>query len=100
MTGFEQAPRRTGVEEGLSVSSTLYIDGAWVPAEDGGTRTITCPADGTEVGVVAEGTREDTLAAIAAATSPDCRCLSGSSSQVAALSSKCVPSPRCWWCPS
>mgnify|MGYP006961081666 CR=1 FL=1 len=44
--------------------------------------------------------RRGTLAAIAAATSPDCRCLSGSSSQVAALSSKCVPSPRCWWCPT
>ncbi|SQC37536.1 Betaine aldehyde dehydrogenase [Rothia kristinae] len=67
VTGFEQAPRRTGVEEGLSVSSTLYIDGAWVPAEDGGTRTITCPADGTEVGVVAEATAKDTEKAIAAA---------------------------------
>ena len=67
MTGFDQAPLRTGVEEGLSVSSTLYIDGAWVAAEDGGTRTITCPADGTEVGVVAEATAKDTEKAIAAA---------------------------------
>ncbi|MFI9479995.1 aldehyde dehydrogenase family protein [Rothia kristinae] len=49
------------------MSSTLYIDGAWVPAEDGGTRTITCPADGTEVGVVAEATAKDTEKAIAAA---------------------------------
>ncbi|WP_404434936.1 aldehyde dehydrogenase family protein [Rothia sp. BD8] len=49
------------------MSSTLYIDGAWVPTEDGGTRTITCPADGTEVGVVAEATAKDTEKAIAAA---------------------------------
>ena len=48
-------------------TATQYIDGAWVPSSDGGTRTIFCPADGSEVGVVAEGTREDTLAAIAAA---------------------------------
>ena len=30
------------------MSSTLYIDGQWVPALDGATRTIHCPADGTE----------------------------------------------------
>lgn len=49
------------------MSNTLYIDGQWVPAHDGGTRTITCPADGTEVGVVAEATAADTEKAIAAA---------------------------------
>ncbi|MEX3508766.1 aldehyde dehydrogenase family protein [Kocuria carniphila] len=49
------------------MSNTLYIDGQWVPAIDGGTRTITCPADGTEVAVVAEATSEDTERAIAAA---------------------------------
>ena len=49
------------------MSTTLYIDGRWVPAQQGGTRTITCPADGTEVAVVAEATREDTERAIAAA---------------------------------
>ena len=48
-------------------SSTLYIDGEWVPSSDGGTRTITCPADGTEVGVVAEATGEDVERAILAA---------------------------------
>ena len=48
-------------------TATQFIDGAWVPSSDGDTRTIHCPADGSEVGVVAEGTREDTLAAIAAA---------------------------------
>lgn len=49
------------------MSNTLYIDGQWVPAIHGGTRTITCPADGTEVAVVAEATNEDTERAIAAA---------------------------------
>lgn len=49
------------------MSNTLYIDGQWVPALDGGTRTITCPADGTEVAVVAEATGQDTERAIAAA---------------------------------
>ena len=48
-------------------SSTLYIDGEWVPSSDGGTRTIICPADGTEVGVVAEATAEDVERAILAA---------------------------------
>jgi len=49
------------------VSNTLYIDGQWVPAEEGGTRTIICPADGSEVGTVAEATAADTEKAIAAA---------------------------------
>ena len=48
-------------------SSTLYIDGEWVPSSDGGTRTITCPADGTRVGVVSEATGEDVERAILAA---------------------------------
>ena len=49
------------------MSNTLYIDGQWVPAEEGGTRTIICPADGSEVGTVAEATAADTEKAIAAA---------------------------------
>lgn len=49
------------------MSNTLYINGRWVPASEGGTRTIICPADGTEVGVVAEATSVDTESAIAAA---------------------------------
>jgi len=47
--------------------STLYVDGVWIDSADGGTRTITCPADGTPVRVVAEATAEDARAAIAAA---------------------------------
>src|SRR5690606_29411724 len=39
----------------------------WQSAAEGGTRTIVCPADGTEVGVVAEATAQDTERAIAAA---------------------------------
>jgi betaine-aldehyde dehydrogenase len=45
----------------------FFIDGEWVSARQGGTREIRCPADGSLVGVVGEGTREDTEAAIAAA---------------------------------
>src|SRR5947208_1847381 len=45
----------------------LFIGGEWVDATGGGTREIRCPADGSLVGVVAEGTREDTEAAITAA---------------------------------
>lgn len=47
--------------------ATLYIDGAWRAASDGGTRTVTCPADGSEVGVVSEATAKDVEDAIAAA---------------------------------
>jgi betaine-aldehyde dehydrogenase len=45
----------------------FFIGGAWVPAKLGGTREIRCPADGSLVAKVAEGTRVDTEAAIAAA---------------------------------
>ncbi|KAB3523322.1 aldehyde dehydrogenase family protein [Corynebacterium zhongnanshanii] len=47
--------------------ASLYIDGQWVPAADGETRTITCPADRSEVGVVSEASEQDTERAIAAA---------------------------------
>ena len=49
------------------MSKTLYINGEWTAASEGGTRTIICPADGSEVGVVAEATAADTERAIAAA---------------------------------
>ncbi|MFQ6172956.1 aldehyde dehydrogenase family protein [Oryzobacter sp. R7] len=45
----------------------LFLGGQWVAAAAGGTRSITCPADGSPVGTVAEATDTDTLAAIAAA---------------------------------
>ncbi|MDN5686743.1 MAG: aldehyde dehydrogenase family protein [Brachybacterium sp.] len=47
--------------------ATLYIDGAWVPATTGETRTVTCPADQREVGVVSEASAEDVERAILAA---------------------------------
>ncbi|MFM7211643.1 MAG: aldehyde dehydrogenase family protein, partial [Actinomycetota bacterium] len=45
----------------------LYIDGQWVPAAEGGTREIRCPADGQLVRVVDEATAVDTDRAIMAA---------------------------------
>lgn len=45
----------------------FFIGGHWVGAKQGGTREIRCPANGSLVAEVAEGTREDTEAAIAAA---------------------------------
>lgn len=47
--------------------ATLFIDGAWVPSSTGETRTITCPADGSEVGVVSEAGADDVERAILAA---------------------------------
>lgn len=46
---------------------TLFINGQWVASSNQATRTIYCPADGSEVGVVSEATTEDTERAIAAA---------------------------------
>ncbi len=45
----------------------LFIDGQWRPSSDGGTRTITCPADGSVVATVSEGTSDDARWAVAAA---------------------------------
>ena len=45
----------------------LLIDGRWVSAHDGATRTIVCPANGREVGTVPEASADDTERAIAAA---------------------------------
>lgn len=46
---------------------TLYIGGRWCAAANGKTRTINCPADGSEVVVVAEAGDHDARDAIAAA---------------------------------
>lgn len=48
-------------------ANTLFIDGEWVPAENGATREIYCPADGREVGTVSEGTSGDAERAVLAA---------------------------------
>jgi betaine-aldehyde dehydrogenase len=60
----EPAP---GAASELSAAATLFIDGAWVHAEDGDTREIRCPADGTLVTTVAEARRSDVERAISAA---------------------------------
>ena len=48
--------------------TTLYIDGAWTTALDGGTRDIHCPANGEFVATVDEASEADTVAAIEADT--------------------------------
>ncbi|RVW06679.1 aldehyde dehydrogenase family protein [Rhodococcus spongiicola] len=48
---------------------TLFIDGTWQAAADGGVRDIECPATRELVGTVSEATRVDTEKAIAAARS-------------------------------
>ncbi|MGB3593083.1 MAG: aldehyde dehydrogenase family protein, partial [Ornithinimicrobium sp.] len=45
----------------------LFIAGQWRAAQAGGTRTITCPADGTHVTDVAEATSADAERAVLAA---------------------------------
>ncbi|WP_216205625.1 aldehyde dehydrogenase family protein [Amycolatopsis aidingensis] len=45
----------------------FFIGGQWVAARNGRTRDIHCPANGSLVASVAEGSRDDTEAAIAAA---------------------------------
>ncbi len=51
----------------VAESPTLYIGGAWRSAGSGATRQIRCPADGSDVGRVAEASAEDSTAAVAAA---------------------------------
>ena len=45
----------------------LFINGEWLEAEAGGLREIRCPADGTSVATVSEGTRADADKAVRAA---------------------------------
>ncbi|MGM7671555.1 aldehyde dehydrogenase family protein [Microbacterium sp. A93] len=49
------------------MTSTLFIDGIWTSAIDGGIREIRCPADGSLVAVVDEASEADTISAIQAA---------------------------------
>ena len=48
----------------MSTPATLFIDGAWVPASDGGTREIRNPADGELAAVVSEATAQDARKAL------------------------------------
>lgn len=65
-TASVDRPSTPPVQKSTDVT-TLFIGGRWVPALDGGTRDIHCPADGSVVGVVSEATAADTEAAITAA---------------------------------
>ncbi len=51
----------------LELVRGVYLDGAWSPSAGGRIRTINCPADGTKVADVAEGTAADAEAAVASA---------------------------------
>ena len=50
-----------------SLSTQLLIGGTWRPAETGASFAATSPATGEQLGLVAEGTRADAGAAVAAA---------------------------------
>ncbi len=51
----------------LKKRGQMYIDGVWIEAESGATRTIIYPYDKREIATVTEGDREDARKAIAAA---------------------------------
>ncbi|OUE27880.1 aldehyde dehydrogenase family protein [Clavibacter michiganensis] len=57
----------TTTESTTGHAATLFIDGRWVAASDGGEREIRCPADGSLVGRVSEATTADVERAIASA---------------------------------
>jgi betaine-aldehyde dehydrogenase len=56
-----------GQTELRELMDSLFIDGEWRAARSGGTRTITCPADGREVVIVDEAGAEDAADAVRAA---------------------------------
>ena len=51
----------------MQALAELYVNGEWLDPVDGGRREIRCPADGSVVTVVSEGSRADTVKAIVAA---------------------------------
>jgi betaine-aldehyde dehydrogenase len=55
------------IETQVELARGVYVDGGWSPSSGSRTRTISCPADGTAVAVVAEGTAADAEAAVASA---------------------------------
>jgi betaine-aldehyde dehydrogenase len=63
--------RRPGVSpvsaRRVQALAELYVNGEWLGPVQGGRREIRCPADGSVVAVVSEGSRDDTVKAIAAA---------------------------------
>ena len=57
------------IDTQVQLARGVYVDGGWSPSSGNRTRTISCPADGTTVAVVAEGTAADAEAAVASARS-------------------------------
>jgi len=55
------------VEHATVEHARLFIDGAWIDAEDGATSEATSPSTGAVIGKVARGTRADAVRAIEAA---------------------------------
>ncbi len=55
------------IDTQVQLARGVYVDGGWSPSSGDRTRTISCPADGTAVAVVAEGTAADAEAAVASA---------------------------------
>lgn len=53
----------------MPAPTSLFIDGEWCAATDGDVREIRCPADGSLVAIVSEGSSADAERAIAAARS-------------------------------
>jgi succinate-semialdehyde dehydrogenase/glutarate-semialdehyde dehydrogenase len=49
------------------LDTDLYVDGAWVPASDGGRFDVVDPATGAVIASVADGTVDDAIAAVDAA---------------------------------
>jgi betaine-aldehyde dehydrogenase len=57
----------TVIDTQTQTARGIYVDGGWSPSAGKRTRTITCPADGSEVAVVVAGTVADAEAAVASA---------------------------------
>ncbi|MES2094335.1 MAG: aldehyde dehydrogenase family protein [Actinomycetota bacterium] len=54
-------------ESSVATTAGLFVGGEWRVSDGGALRQIRCPADGTLVGTVIEGSRADALAAVASA---------------------------------
>src|SRR6185503_11174075 len=61
VTASVEADRSAGA------ASTLFIDGAWLPAADRATFDATSPASGALIGALSEGGRDDARRAVEAA---------------------------------
>ena len=68
--GTAAEPEHTAPDQAAAPADVLrglYVDGRWASSDGGGRRLISCPADGTPVVTVVEGSANDAVAAVAAA---------------------------------